>query len=289
MKKYLLPCAALMGIALLAPRVDAANLVIKSRAVPAGGKISVPVYATSISANSLWGIDAGLIFDNAALTAQAADAAFVPFVTDATDVVVTGGTFVGGGTQPSLYVGYVKGAAGYDSTKALGSLKLQVAAGTALKTLINITVPATYNVKNDGTGADVARAGATGVTSTATAGAPVVAETITLADTIAAGTKIVGQHKVVVTIPGDVDGNGILANADLTQMKAYTLNKPIAWTDVKGIAADVAPTNGYTPALIGGTNGFGYGDGNVNNSDVTALGAKLINKLPNSANFPVPE
>jgi hypothetical protein len=41
MKKYLVPCGALLGIALLASGGHAANLIVKGRVMPAGGKVSV--------------------------------------------------------------------------------------------------------------------------------------------------------------------------------------------------------------------------------------------------------
>lgn len=286
MKKYLVPCVALAGIALLTPRVDAATLTIKSRVAAAGHAVHLPVSVSAVSVNQLWGIDFGLTFDATKVTATNAAAAFVPFVTSTSDVVVTGNTFVGGGTQPNLYVGYVKGQTGVDTTKALGSLALTVTAGVARSTVVVLTVPATYNVKNDGTGADVSRAGATGVTSTATAGDPVVAETVTLGD---AGAANVPQHRVGVGTPGDVTGDGNVNVADVSNLAAFTAGK-VTFTDYKKIAADVSPLNGYTPANIGGTTGVGYGDGIINVGDLALLKQKVAGVVnANTTNFPVSE
>lgn len=291
MNKYLVPCVALLGLALLTPRADAVDLFIKARACPPAGHVSIPVYGTNVSANTLWGIDFAAVIDNAALTAYPdANNAFAPEVSSATDVIVTGNTFVGGGTQPNLYVGYVKGLTGFDITKAFGLLKVQVAAGTATKTVINLTVPATYMVKNDGTGNDVSRAGATAVTSTATAGAPVVAETVVVKVNTGAAGELVPLRQVAVLKPGDINGDTNVNANDLNVLKSKLAGKTIpttVWGAWSPVGADVAPPNGYTAADIGGTAGFGYGDSVVNANDMNVLKAYLATK-PGTP-FPVPE
>jgi hypothetical protein len=177
---------------------------------------------------------------------------------------------------------------------------LSVAAGTANNTVVSIAPIASYNVKNDGTGADVSRAGATGATSTATAGDPVVAESVTTLDTIPGSTPPSGAnpdlrtplHKVGVGKPGDLNNDGNINSGDLANLAAVLVNKGAAsWTEYKRIAADVAPLNGYVPVsnLLGtGANGGGYGDSVINSADLGLLSAKLVNK-PSAANFPVPE
>jgi hypothetical protein len=309
MKKYLVPCVALVGIALLASSGHAANLIMKGRVLPQGGKVSVPISVTAVGGSTqLWGLDMALAFDNAGLTALDPANAFTLNGATASDVVLTSaGPFVGGGTQPSLYVGIVKGTAAMPTTDTsgkpsacIGLLKLTVTAGTAKGTAINIAPIASYNVKNDGTGADVSRPGATGATSTATAGDPVVAEAITTLDYIPGSTAPSGSnpdlrvplHTVAVGTPGDVSNDGAVNIGDLSNVAAVLVNKAAAsWTVYKRIAADVAPLNGYVPVTtIGGSgaNGGGYGDSVVNVGDLSLIAAKLVNK-PSAANFPVNE
>lgn len=309
MKKYLVPCGVLLGIALLASGGHAANLIVKGRVMPAGGKVSVPISATAVGGSGqLWGLDMGLDIGNAAVTATDPANAFALNGATASDVVLTSaGPFVGGGAQPKLYVGMVKGTAAMPTTdtggkpsSSLGLLKLSVAAGTANNTVVSIAPIASYNVKNDGTGADVSRAGATGATSTATAGDPVVAESVTTLDTIPGSTAPTGAnpdlrtplHKVGVGKPGDLNNDGNINSGDLANLAAVLVNKGAAsWTEYKRIAADVAPLNGYVPVsnLLGtGANGGGYGDSVINSADLGLLSAKLVNK-PSAANFPVPE
>lgn len=309
MKKYLVPCVALVGIALLASGGHAANLIMKGRVLPQGGKVSVPISVTAVGGSGqLWGVDMALNIDNAGVTALDPANAFTLNGASASDVVLTSaGPFVGGGTQPKLYVGIVKGTAAMTTTDtagkpsaSIGLLKLTVTAGTAKGTVVNIAPIATYMVKNDGTGADVSRAGATGATSTATAGDPVVAEAITTLDYIPGSTAPSGSnpdlrvplHTVAVGTPGDLNNDGSIGSADLANLSAVLVNKAAAtWTPYKRIASDVAPLNGYVPVTtIGGTgaNGGGYGDSVVASADLALLSAKLVNK-PSAANFPVNE
>lgn len=309
MKKYLVPCVALVGIALLASSGHAANLIMKSRVLPQGGKVSVPISVTAVGGSGqLWGVDMALAIDNAGVTALDPANAFTLTGATASDVVLTSaGPFVGGGTQPALYVGIVKGTAAMPTTDtggkpsaSIGLLKLTVTAGTAKGTVVDIAPIASYMVKNDGTGADVSRAGATGATSTATAGDPVVAEAITVLEYIPGSTAPTGSnpdlrvplHKVAVGTPGDVSNDGAVNIGDLSNVAAVLVNKAAAsWTPYKRIAADVAPLNGYVPVTtIGGSgaNGGGYGDSVVNVGDLSLIAAKLVNK-PSAANFPVNE
>jgi len=123
MKKYLVPCVALVGIALLASSGHAANLIMKGRVLPQGGKVSVPISVTAVGGSTqLWGLDMALAFDNAGLTALDPANAFTLNGATASDVVLTSaGPFVGGGTQPSLYVGIVKGTAAMPPTDTRGT------------------------------------------------------------------------------------------------------------------------------------------------------------------------
>lgn len=295
MKKYLVPCVALVGIALLSPRADAANLIIKSRAINAGHPGSIPIGVSSVGGSGqLWGLDMGLKADNAAVTAVDPANAFTLNGGTASDVTVTGNTFVGGGTQPTLYAGFVKGTAGVTANTTtpvyVGLLKLQVAAGTLVGTLVDIAPIASYNVKNDGTGNDVSRVGATAVTSTATAGADVVAEAVTTATTLGTTGLQVPLHKVVVAVPGNItlDTANAINSGDLGNLAAALVNK-VVLTPAKLVAADIAPANGYVPGTnIGGTAGASYGDGVVNSGDLGLLAAKLVSKA-SAANFPVSE
>lgn len=307
MKKYLVPCVALAGIALLASSGFAANLIMKGRMIPAGGKVSVPISVTAVGGSGqLWGLDMALAIDNAAVTATDPANAFTLNNATASDVVLTSaGPFVGGGTQPKLYVGVVKGTAAIPSGPATGNpnqnaglLKLSVAAGTADGTVVNIAPIASYMVKNDGTGADVSRPGATAATSTPTAGDPVVAEAVTVLDYMpnapAPGTNDLRAplHTVAVGLPGDILTGGGIAAGDLSLLKAALVGGNTAgkWTVAARIAADIAPPNGYVAGsnLIGtGANGGGYGDGVIAAADLSLLKAKLVGSA--GTNFPVPE
>lgn len=309
MKKYLVPCVALAGIALLASSGYAANLIMKGRVLPQSGKVSVPISVTAVGGSTqLWGLDAALAISDAGITATDPANAFTLTGATASDVVLTSaGPFVGGGTQPSLYVGIVKGTAAMPTTDtggkpsaSIGLLKLSASAGIAKGTVVNIAPIASYMVKNDGTGADVSRAGATGATSTPTAGDPVVAEAVTVLDFIPGSTAPTGSnpdlrvplHTVGVGLPGDINNDGSLGSGDLGNLAAVLVNKAAAtWTPYKRLAADVGPLNGYVPVtgIAGsGANGGGYGDSVVGSGDLGLLAAKLVNK-PSAANFPVAE
>lgn len=289
MSKTFVACAALVGVALLGSRADAINLLIKSRAIPPGGNGSVPVQLTGTPASGqIWGVDFALAFDNPALTAQDPNNAFVQFSGNAaaSDVVVTGNTFVGGGTQPNLYVGVLKGTTGLDLTKGVGLLKVKVATGTARTTVINMTVPPTYNVKNTGDGTDQPRAGATAVTSTATPNDPVNSEPVTVLDSTGAGAFNVPLHRIAATIPGDATADGFVNNSDVI-LVSRMLNSLTATSPTRLITADVSGLNGYTSGNVPGTAGLSYGDNLVNNSDLVAITRKAAGVA--GLVFPVPE
>jgi hypothetical protein len=300
MRKYVVPIAAFAGIALLIPSSHAAELILKSRAIPVGKAGSVPVIVRNVGGSGeLWGIDAGLKFSSANVAAVDAANAFAGAGATGTDVVVTGSTFVGGGAQPSLYFGYVRGTSGIAAAgaplKAAGLLKLKVTAG-ALRDVYDITAPA-YNVKNDGTGADKSRNGISAATSTATAGAAVTNEPITLFTGFLGGAAPsagepdlrVPLNKIAVGAPGDITGDGNINAADLGNLAAVVVKKAAAsWTDYKKIAADIAPFNGYVAGNASGGTGQSYGDGLVNASDLGLMAAKIVQK-PSAANFPIPE
>ncbi|HEY3267730.1 MAG TPA: hypothetical protein VGM37_12440 [Armatimonadota bacterium] len=325
MRKFVVPIVALTGIALLSPHADAANLFIKSRAATPGHPVSLPVLVNGVGGTTqLWGVDLALTYDAAKLAAvndATTGAAFTPQTVSGsteTPVVVSGAPTVGTVvTNPTLYVGYVRGTSamptfvgnpvlsGSSPSAAIGLLRLSVAAGTTQGIVVNLAVPTTYNVANDGTGSTtVARAGATGATSDVASGAAVTAETVTVADYFpnytAPGSGLdlrVPLHKVAVGLPGDLNTNasgvpdGVINAGDLGLLAAASVGKTSAaakWTEYARIAADVSPALGYTAANIGGTSGQGYGDGIINAGDLGLLAAKSVGK-PSAANFPVPE
>lgn len=288
MRKYVVPIVALAGIALLSSSANAADLIIKSRAIPVNKAGSLPVIVRNVgNGGSLWGIDAGLTFSSANVAAVDANNAFTGTngYDAAKDVVVTGVPSVGGGTQPNLYFGYVKGGAGISAGTAaqagVGLVKLKVTAGTA-RDVYDISV-GNYNVKNDGTGNAVSRPGATAATVN---GTTVAAESVTLVDALNATSTAVPFHKVAVGNPGDVSGNGAVDGPDVTGLKQIIGGLAGANTPYRLIAGDVAPGNGYTAASPGGTNGLGYGDGVISGTDVTALKQKIGGT---ANNFPVAE
>lgn len=290
MRKYVVPIVALAGIALLIPSANAVDLIIKSRAIPAGGAGSLPVIVSNAPAGGLWGIDAGLTFSAATVTAGSN--AFTPNSTGpapydaAKDVAISGNTFVGSGAQPNVYFGYVRGAtamaeAGADT--AVGLLKLSVTPGTPANTVVNLTA-ASYNVLNTGQPAGSTRAGATAAT---VSGSNVVSETVSLVDAVSEELGAVPLHKVATTVPGDANGNGDVNPADLAIAKDIVLGKAAARTDFRVITLDVAPANGYVPGTnIGGTAGLGYGNMVVNPGDLAAMKSRLALSNPN---FPVAE
>lgn len=323
MRKFVVPIAALAGIALLSPHADAANLFIKSRAATAGHPVSLPVMVNGVGGSTqLWGIDFALTYDVAKLAPvndATTGAAFSPrAVTGSTEtpVVVSGAPTVGTVvTNPNLYVGYVRGTsamptfAGNPSfstaspSPAIGLLRLSVVTGTTAGSVINLAVPTAYNVANDGTGSTtISRSGATGATSDVASGAAVAAETVTVADyfpqyTVPAAGKPdlrVPLHKVAVGLPGDVNTtsgvpNGIIEAGDLSILAGAAVSKSTIlakWTEYARIAADVSPALGYTPANIAGTSGQGYGDGLINAGDLAVLASRSVKP---SATFPVPE
>jgi hypothetical protein len=193
---------------------------------------------------------------------------------------------VGGGTQPNIYFGYVKGAtgiaAGTATQVAVGLLKLKVTAGAA-RDVYNITVPA-YNVKNDGTGNAVSRSGATAAT---VAGTTVASESVTLLDALSAANTAVPMHKIAVGNPGDASGNGFVDGADVSILKGIIGGVASAKSEYRAIAGDVAPAPGYVPGTnIGGTAGLSYGDSLISGGDVAAVKGKIGGV---NANFPVAE
>lgn len=294
MRKYVVPIVALAGIALLSPQANAVDLIIKSRAIPAGKAGSLPVIVRNAPATGLWGIDAGLTFSNPALTA-AAD----PFTPNnkavgttagfdsAKDAAVSGNTFVGTGAQPNAYFGYVRGATAIPTGSAqtpIGLVKLNVAAGTARNLVVNITTPS-YNVKNTGAEAGSTRNGATA--ATVNASNQVVSENVNLLDALSAAYGAVPMHKVATTIPGDANADGTIGAADLAIAKLYTLSNAGAKTEFRSIVLDVAPANGYVPGSnVSGDTGLGYGDSLVTAADLASLKLRSLNNNPN---FPVAE
>lgn len=310
MRKYVVPIVALMGIALLSQPSGAANLVIKSRVGTPGRPVSMPVSVTDVGGTGqLWGLDFALSFDTTKLSVGTDPGgngtAFSPqAVTGSTEVpvVVSGTTFVGTGVaNPNLYVGIVRGTSAFATTKnaqgqpnaAIGLLRLAVPAGGTKGTTVPLAVPASYNVANDGTGSTtVARNGATGATSDATAGSAVNAEAITVRDTEVGSTasNAVPLHTVAIgAFPGDVivatTGSDVINSADIAKLGNYIVGKT-TMTDYQKIAGDVGPLNGYTTALYGGTAGLSYGDGILNSADIALVGNKVVGK---AAIFPVSE
>lgn len=289
MRKYVVPIAALAGIALLSSGANATDLILKSRAIPVNKAGSVPVIVRNVgNGGSLWGIDAGLTFSSANVAAVDANNAFTATTgyDSAKDVIVTGVPSVGGGTQPNLYVGYVKGGAGIAAGTAtqvsVGLVKLKVTAGAA-RDVYNITTPA-YNVKNDGTGADKSRDGATAATVN---GTTVASDAVTLLDALSGANTAVPMHKIAVGNPGDASGNGFVDIADVAILKGIIGGSASAKTDYRAIAGDVAPAPGYVPGSnIGGTAGLSYGDGLVSIADVASIKGKIGGV---NANFPVAE
>lgn len=313
MRKYVVPIVALLGIALLTPQTNAANLVIKSRLGKSGSNVSLPVSVTAVGGTTqLWGLDFAVNYDVAKLSPGTDPggngSCFSPqAVTGSTEVpvVVSGTTFVGtGATNPSAYVGIVRGTSAFATTAnattgaptaAIGLLRLAVAAGQTKGTTVALTVPPTYNVANTGDGSTTnARAGATGATSDATAGSAVTAETITVLNSypVASGVIAVPLHKVAVALtPGDVvfsgSSAGVITPADYGKVIAAYLGKTTL-SDYEKIAGDVGPANGYVPGSnYGGTNGLSYGDGAITPTDYGLLIAKYLGK--STPTFPVAE
>jgi hypothetical protein len=285
MRKYLVPCVALLGIALLSPgAANAAGLVIKSRAIPAGQSRLMPVLVVPPIGGSgeIWGIDMGLQFDTNVVGVPNPAAAFSGVGATASDVVVTGtGPFVGGGTPPSLYVGYVRGASQMPNgaVNHAGNLQLSTAAAATRGTVVPITAP-NYNVRNTGAGTDNQRPGASAVTSTAVQNAPVVAEPLALVDIVpGAGGITVPQNRVAVGEPGNLAGlTSVAINAaDLGNLAAGLVGK-VTLSDYQRIVADTAPLRGYVAATNPGAN---YGDGSINAADLGQLAAFLVGKAPN--------
>lgn len=310
MRKYVVPIVALMGIALLTPQTNAANLIIKSRVGKAGGNVSLPVSVTSVGGTTqLWGLDFALTYDATKLSPGTDPggngSAFTPFaVGTEVPVVVSGTTFVGtGATNPNLYVGIVRGTSAFTTTanpnggpsSSIGLLRMAVPAGVATGTVIDLAVPANYNVANTGDGSTTnSRFGATGATSDATAGSAVAAETITVLNSypVASGVTALPLHKVAVALaPGDVvfsgSSAGVITPADYGKVIAAYLGKTTL-NDYEKIAADVGPANGYVPGSnYGGTAGLSYGDGAISPTDYGLLIAKYLGKP--TATFPVAE
>jgi hypothetical protein len=308
MRKYVVPIVALLGIALLTPRSDAASLIIKSRLGVAGHGVSLPVSVTNVGGTTqLWGLDFALNYTAGALTPGTDPggngSCFSPqAVGSSTEVpvVVSGTTFVGTVlANPSLYVGIVRGTSAFTTTgataptSAIGLLRLAIPAGGVKGTTVALAVPANYNVANTGDGSTTnSRLGATGATSDATAGTAVTAETITVLDSMPGSTvtNAVPLHQVAIGLfPGDISfASGSLVkpdSGDIGKLAAYLVSKT-TMTDYQKIASDVSPLNGYTPALYAGTTGISYGDGLINSGDIGQLAAYLVNKAPN---FPQPE
>lgn len=308
MRKYVVPIVALLGIALLTPQTNAANLIIKSRVGKAGGNVSLPVSVTAVGGTTqLWGLDFALTYDTAKLSPGTDPggngSAFSPqAVGSSTEVpvVVSGTTFVGTvKPNPNLYVGIVRGTSAFTTTGAttptgaIGLLRLAVAAGGVKGTTVALTVPADYNVANTGDGSTTnSRLGATGATSDATAGSAVNAEAITVLNAMpgSTATNAVPLHQVAIGLfPGDVTtASGSLVkpdSGDIGRLAAYLASKTTL-TDYMKIAADTAPLNGYTPANYAGTAGLSYGDGLINSGDIGQMAAAIAGKAPN---FPVAE
>jgi hypothetical protein len=310
MRKYVVPIVALVGIALLSPSTNAANLIIKSRLGVPGHNVSLPVAVTNVGGTGqLWGLDFGVTFDTTKLTVGT-DAtngtAFTPqAVGTSTEVpvVVSGTTFVGTGVaNPSLYVGIVRGTSAFTTTQntaggptsSIGLLRLAVPTGVANGTVVALSVPTTYNVANDGTGSTtISRAGATGATSDATAGSAVASEAITVSTVYPVTANIVVplNEVAVGAIPGDV----IFAGSSLGKVDAADYSKTInaflgktTLNDYQKIAADVGPANGYVPGTnLGGTAGLSYGDGKIDAADYSLMVAKFLGK--STPNFPISE
>lgn len=311
MRKYVVPIVVLMGIALLSPRADAANLVMKSRLGTAGHNVSLPVAVTAVGGTTqLWGLDFALTFTGltAGTDPGGNGTAFSPqAVTGSTEVpvVVSGTTFVGTvAPNPNLYVGIVRGTSAFATTaagsgaptSAIGLLRLAIPAGATKGTTVALAVPASYNVANDGTGSTtVARAGATGATSDATAGSAVAAETITVVNSMPGSTvaNAVPLHTVAIgAFPGDVivatgTATDVLNSADYAKLANFIAGKT-GMTDYQKIAGDIAPANGYVPGSnFGGTAGLSYGDAVLNSADYALLANKIAGK--STPNFPISE
>ena len=307
MRKYIVPIVALMGFALLTPKSDAANLIIKSRATSVGAKAILPVAVTNVGGTGqLWGLDFGLTFDTTKIgigtDPGGNGSAFSPqAVASSTEVpvVVSGTTFVGtGATNPNLYVGIVRGtsafntatsAAGAPNNASIGLIQLTCIAG-AQGDVVQLVVPTGYNVANTGDGSLTNnRAGASGATSDITAGAAVSAEAVTLnANYPVSGTAIpvpmgaIGIGKG----PGDVTGQGVVVGA--VSKLAAVLSGKGTLTPYQKIAGDVAPNAlGYVPhTAYAGTYGLSYGDGSITVGDVSLLAKKVAGS---ATNFPVNE
>lgn len=309
MRKYVVPIVALMGIALLTPRADAANFVMKSRLGTPGHNVSLPVAATAVGGTTqLWGLDFALTFTglNVGTDPGGNGTAFSPqAVTGSTEVpvVVSGTTFVGTvAANPNLYVGIVRGTSAFTTTSggtgaptsSIGLLRLAVPAGGTKGTTVLLSCNTNYNVANDGTGSTtVSRAPATGATSDATAGSAVSAETITVLDSMPGSTvtNAVPLHMVAIgAMPGDVIvatgiNPDVLNSADIAKLGNFIVGKT-TMNEYQRIAADVGPLNGYTTGNFGGTAGLSYGDGILNSADVALLANKIVGK---AATFPISE
>jgi hypothetical protein len=297
MRKYVVPIVALAGIALLSSSAYAAtDLIVKSRAIPPGGAGSLPVIARNAPSTGLWGIDAGITFSSALLkagtdpfTANAKTSGTTAGYDATKDVAVSGTTFVGTGTQPNVYFGYVRGAtaiaAPTTTMTPVGLLKLSVDATATRGTVINLGLQ-DYNVKNTGDATGSTRKGATA--ATVNASNQVVSEDVALVDAINSTTTAVPMHKVGVGIPGDVSANGAVDPADIVGVKQVIGGTaPAATLDYRRIAGDVAPANGYVPGTdLGGTAGAGYGDMVIQPSDIVSLRQKIGGT---STAFPVAE
>lgn len=277
MKKYLLPCAALAGIALLLPSANATTqIVIKSRAIPSGKSGSLPVgIVNTDTTKQTWGADMGLQFFDASgarlaagtLTEKTPGAALVvptQFPGSAADVAVTGtGFVVTGATQPDLYAGVVRGsnaavtgtqAAGYTGN-AIGVLQLTVPGTVANGTfttynikLANTGGTATYSVLNDGTSTPASpntRPNASVVLLDPANSNALSQDIPTLADFLSGASGKVPAHMVAVGNPGDVDNNGSFQVNDVAQAKRLAAGLSgisAAAKNYELIAADVAPT-----------------------------------------------
>jgi hypothetical protein len=310
MRKYVVPIVALIGIALLTPRSNAANLIIKSRVGTPGHTVSLPVSVTAVGGTTqLWGLDFAMKYTAGALTPGTDPggngSAFTPqAITGSTEVpvVVSGTTFVGTvAANPSLYVGIVRGTTAFTTsasgsgvpTAAIGFLRLAVPAGAVKGTTVPLSITDPYNVANTGDGSTTnSRLAATGATSDATAGSAVTAETITVLNSMPGSTvtNAVPLHQVAVgAFPGDIivatSGADVLNSGDYGKLANYIAGKT-TMTDYQKIAGDISPANGYVPGT-----GFGptvsYGDGVLNSGDYGLLANKIAGK--STPNFPIAE
>lgn len=297
MRKYVVPCVALLGIALLSPRADAASFVVKARAIPPGGAATLPVSLTDTVAPTvaLYGVDFGLKFDAALVTIPAVDNAFTPATAlGTTDVAVTGAPTVGDATtnpnKPNLYVGYLRGGTtaipvGVDAKPAVafGGVRLGVAATATRGTTIPLTVPPNYNVENNGQAGLDQRNGATGAALETT---NVVNEDVTAVTGKFPGYTATTNQDLVLTTstiavgaPGDVNADGNVTNSDAVLIARTVVGFNASFNAYRAIAADVAPAGGWTAAAPLGTNtanGGGYGDGVVTNSDAVLIARSVV-------------